>query len=194
MTTQALTTELEAVNTLLGALGESPVNSLQAPEVAELSAAKAALDEISREVQTVGWHFNTEDAFPLVRDNNGRIQLPSNTLKVVLPKKYLDRMNVVQRGLKLYDKKAHTDVFKEDIEATLITLLPWDELPQVARHYIMVRSSRVFQARQLGSDTQFRFSQKEEEDALNHLTEAEGETGNFNMFTDSPSVAMTWAR
>lgn len=194
MTTQALTTELEAVNTLLGAIGESPINSLAVTGLADVSSAKAALDEISREVQSTGWHFNTEDGFPLSRDPSGRIYVPANALKVLLPKKYLDTMNVVQRGLKLYDKKHHTDIFTADLEAGVVFLLGWDELPQVVRHYIMVRASRIFQARTLGSDTQFRFSEEEEGTAKREVQEAEGETGNYNMFTDSYSVASSWLR
>lgn len=194
MTTQALTTELEAVNTLLGAIGESPINSLAVTGLADVSSAKAVMDEISREVQMIGWHFNTEDGYPLTRDSAGRIYLPANALKVILPKKYLSTMNVVQRGLKLYDKKNHVDTFTVDLEAALVFLLAWDELPQVARHYITVRASRIFQARTLGSDTQFRFSEEAETAAKRELQEAEGETGNYNMFTDNLGVATTWMR
>jgi len=179
MTTIALTSELEAVNTLLASIGESAVNSLSVTGLADLSAARRTLDEFSREVQLVGWHFNTEEDYPLPRDSKSHIYAPTNALKIIL----LDDSGIVQRGLKLYNKTKHTDTFDKDLRATVVFLLPWDELPQVARHYIMVRASRVFQTRTLGSDTQFQFSAEEEMSALKALTEAEGETGNYNMFS-----------
>lgn len=187
MTTTALTSELEAINTMLAAVGESPINSLEVSGLADVAAARAALDEISREVQTVGWHFNTEEEYPLLRGITGRIGLQPNCLKAGFTRTHPD-LQVVQRGAKLYDKKNHTDIFTADLKASAVFLLAWDELPQVARHYIMIRASRIFQTRTLGSDTQFRFSHEEEEAALKALHEAEGETGGYNVFGSSSSV------
>lgn len=187
MTTTVLTSELEAVNTLLGSIGESSINSLEVSGLADVASAKDVLNEFSREVQTVGWHFNTEDDYPLNRDSSNKITLPSNCLRAVFTKTHGD-MKLVQRGLRLYDKVAHTFTFGKDLTASLVFLLPWDELPQVARHYIMVRASRVYQARVLGSDTQFKFSEQEETDARSIMAENEGDTGNYNMFTGSSSV------
>lgn len=189
MTTTALTSELEAINTLLAAIGESGINTLEVTGLADVASAKRTLDEISRTVQTVGYHFNTEDEYPLPRDTSGTITLPQNTLKMNLA----GDASVIQRGLRLYNKEDHSYAFAKDLEGTLVFLLPWDELPEVARHYIMIRASRVFQARTLGSDTQFQFSEDEERKALTSLQEAEGETGNHNIFS-SPSVQSIMAR
>lgn len=185
MTTNTLTAELEAINTLLAAISESPVSSLDSLGLADVAAARATLDEVSREVQMIGWHFNTEDAYPLLPNTEGKILLPENTLKAQIK----SGLDIAQRGLKLYNRTSHTDTFTSPVEATLVFLLQWDELPQVARHYIMVRASRIFQARNLGSDTQFQFSKDEETDAEKHLTEAEGESGSYNIFSGSSSTA-----
>lgn len=183
MTTTALTSELEAVNTLLASIGESRISSLEVTGLADVSAARAALDEFSREVQTKGWAFNTEGDYPFKRDVSGSITLPPNTLKVNVT----SESDVIHRGLKLYDKANHTSLFTKDLSGTIVFLLSWDELPQVARHYIMIRASRVFQTRYLGSDTQHNFSADEEAAALAALQENEGETGNYNMFSGSSS-------
>ena len=57
-----LTTQLEAVNSMLGHIGEAPVDSIATPSSLPISASTALtiLDEVSREVQSDGWHFNTE--------------------------------------------------------------------------------------------------------------------------------------
>lgn len=191
MTTIALTSELEAVNTLLHAISEAPINTLEVTGLADVSAARATLDEISREVQLVGWHFNTEEEYPLPRDVSNRITVPANTLKCVIQGTSSD---ITQRGLRLYDKTNHRDTFTEDLKGRVVVLLPWSELPQVGRHYIMVRAARIFQARTLGSDTQFSFSSDEEKTARKNLDEAEGETGNYNLFTGSNSVTSIMER
>lgn len=189
-TTTALTSELEAINTLLDAIGESPINSLEVTGVVDVSTAKAKLDEVSRTVQTVGWHFNTETDYPLTKNQDGQIVLSPNILKVSVP---ADK-NVVQRGTKLYDKTKHTYSFTKSLTGTVVVLLPWEELPQAARHYIMIQAARVFQAHTLGSDTQFKFGELEERDALKSLSEAEGETGDHNMFSGSSSALAVLSR
>ena len=53
-----LTSKLEAVNSMLGHIGESPVNSISDTNALPISAATAisVLDEVSRSVQAEGWH------------------------------------------------------------------------------------------------------------------------------------------
>ena len=53
------TTELEAVNTLLHTIGEAPVNSLTGTLPIDATLANNTLSEVSREVQSAGWHWNT---------------------------------------------------------------------------------------------------------------------------------------
>lgn len=187
MTTITLTSELEAINTLLDAIGESAINSLSVSGLADVAKARAVLDEVSRDVQTTGWDFNTEPEYPLTRSTEGTISLPSNCLKASFAKTAPD-LKLAQRGLRLYDKVKHTFAFDKDLTTTATFLLPWDDLPQVARHYIMVRAARIFQARTLGSDTQFKFSEGEEGFALSAMQESEGDTGGYNVFSSSFSV------
>lgn len=189
MTTTTLTSELEAVNTLLAAIGETPVSSLLVTDVADVADAKTKLDEVSREVQSKGWAFNTEEQYPLSRDVNGSITLPPNLLKMSLSRVDYPDIDVAQRGSRLYDKVGHTYIFTVDLKATAVFLLAWDDLPQAARHYIMVKAARSYQARNLGASSLFQFTEAEEGEALANLKESEGETGRYNMLTDSYSVA-----
>ena len=59
MTIQTRTTELEAINTILSTIGESPLNTLSGSLPVDGTMAKNVLNEINREVQSMGWHFNT---------------------------------------------------------------------------------------------------------------------------------------
>ena len=89
MTTTTRSTELESVNVILSTIGESPLNSLSGSLPVDGTVAKNVLSEISREVQSAGWHFNTHHKASLSKDTNNKIPLGTNVLRVELnPYKY----------------------------------------------------------------------------------------------------------
>ena len=111
---ETLTTELEAVNKMLESIMESPVNTISTNDLpAEVQTAVNTLKEVSRDVQKEGFAFNTDEDFELLRDSEGHVYVPGNALDVDLT---VDNQNadVVQRGLRLYDRKNHTYVFTFD--------------------------------------------------------------------------------
>jgi hypothetical protein len=59
MATLTNTTKLDAVNTILLSIGEAPVNTLGSG-LQEAEIAEVVLDNINREVQSIGWTFNTD--------------------------------------------------------------------------------------------------------------------------------------
>lgn len=144
-----LTTKLEAVNSMLGHIGESPVNSISDTNALPVSAATAisVLDEISREVQTEGWHFNTEIDVILPVNNNA-ISVPDDVIQIDAKDKSVD---IVQRGSTLFDRKSNSSTFSNDLKVNLVRLLDFTSLPETARRYITLRASRVFQGRMVGS-------------------------------------------
>jgi len=145
-----LTSKLEAVNSMLGHIGESPVNSISNTNALPVSAATAisALDEISRAVQSDGWQFNTEVNVSLSPAGDGTITLSGDILELDPIDTSID---VVQRGLSLFDRSNNTTVFTKDLKVNQTRLLDWDSLPEPARRYITLRASRVFQGRIVGS-------------------------------------------
>lgn len=189
----AFMTELEAVNMCLAAIGESPVNALSNTGLADVASARTKLTEFSRTVQTSGWAFNTERNYPLSRAPDGTITAPVNTLSVSTVSNVTDTQ-ISQRGQKIYDKKNHTYIFSKDLTVNIILYLDWDELPQTARQYIAVCAARSFQGINLSSDTLDKLSESDELKALVALKDAEGDNGDFNMFSDSYSVASAWMR
>lgn len=183
------TTELEAVNLMLSVIGESPLSSLSSTTVVDAVLARQVLSEVSRTVQSKGWHYNTEKAYPLLPDVYSKtISVPSNCLRVdtVYPTEDVD---AVHRGTRLYDRKNHTYQFDKSLKVDMVILLPFDELPEAARYYIAVRAARVFQARTVGSDALWQFSAQDEKDALVAFKKAEGNTADHNILTGNNSVA-----
>ncbi len=178
--TPPLLTELEAVNVMLSVIGESPVNTLTGASTVDVIQAKAILNQVSREVQSVGWHFNSEKNYPLVPDINGEIKLAANMVRVDADQ--FPELDVVQRGLRLYSRTNHSFEFDRTIRAEIIFLLPFEELPQAARQFIVIRAARIFQDRMVGSETLHGFSALDEQKALADLKEAEGDTGDYSIF------------
>lgn len=179
-TTPPLLTELEAVNVMLSVIGEAPVNTLSGAATVDVIQAKAILSQVSREVQSVGWHFNIERDYPLVPDINQEIILASNMVRVDADQH--PELDVVQRGSRLYNRKDHTFKFEKTVKAEIIFLLPFDEIPQTARQFIVIRAARIFQDRMVGSETLHGFTSDDEKTALMDLKEAEGDTGDYTIF------------
>lgn len=61
------TTELEAVNRMLAAIGEAPITQaeLESPSLADVTMAVNFLTETTRQVLSMGWRFNTEFGFQI---------------------------------------------------------------------------------------------------------------------------------
>lgn len=163
------TTELEAVNTLLACIGESPVNSLTVSSTSDVALAKRVLSEVNRKVQSDGWDFNVEKEVELAKDNTGLVTFPLNTLRAYVDKTRYSDIDPVVRGNRLYDRKNRTYVFDRNIVCTLITLLDFTDLPQTAREYITIRAARIFVDRAVGDNSLRSYTLQEEGDAKRAL-------------------------
>ena len=137
------TTQLSAVNEILGSIGQAPVTVLDQtnPEVA---FAFNTLMDISREVQAEGWSFNREYEYPVTPDTSGNIVIPSNILQMDLSKSAFNTAyDTVIRDGKLYDKLNHT--FTWDATVTYKVVVLWmfdfDDLPQPFRDYITAKAA-----------------------------------------------------
>ena len=181
------TTELEAVNTMLSTIGESPVNAVEDTGNVDVVIARQILQSVSREVQARGWHFNTEKNYTITPDSAGYLVLPNTVLKVdtVYPDSSKD---VVVRGSRLYDRENHTYVFTDAVKVDMTILLTFDELPEVARNYVTIRASRIFQERVVGSDTLHAFNSQDEARAMVSLMEYEADTADLNILSGNYSV------
>ena len=196
MTTQTRTTELEAVNTILSTIGEAPLNTLSGSLPVDGTVAKNVLSEVAREVQSQGWHFNTHINVTLTRNTDNKIPLATNVVRVEIdPRKYSKGdYNIVQRDTFLYNLAKNEETFDKDFEnATVVYLLPFNEIPEQAKRYITIRSARIFHDRTLGANTLHKFSQEDELKALSILKQAESLTGDYSIF-DTPEQAYTIVR
>lgn len=182
------TTELDAINIMLGTIGESPINSLDAATgVVDAVTARSILSEVSVQVQEEGWHFNTEYEFDLIPDTSGTIYIPTNTIEVDTSP-YSANYDVAIRGSRLYDRGNKTYTFSESLKADLTILLEFNEMPQAARHYIAIRAARVFQQRVVGSQLLAAYTDQDEARALRAMKRYEARTADHNILTSNYSV------
>lgn len=156
------TTEIEAVNIMLATIGESPINSFE-EITGDVAIARNTLMEISKAVQLEGWQWNTEDNYPLKPDvNTKKIKLDPSIFRVYFPEPHTEEL--VVRGGFVYDRMNHTFVFDKDfsINVRIVQVLPFDQLPESARAYIIIRAARVFQERVVGSKNLSAFTKVDE--------------------------------
>ncbi len=176
-----VSSKLESVNVMMTAIGESPVNTITSSTTTDVSIAIQILDNVSREVQSVGWHFNTDTNYDLARNTSNEIELPANCLRVDTSNADAN-LDLVERARKLWDRKNHTYTLTKNMKVDITWLLEFTELPEAARRYITIRATRIFQDRMLASETLHRFHQMDELQALSALKEFEGDTRDHSIF------------
>ena len=174
------TTKLDAVNTMLSAIGEAPVSSLSSGLI-EAEIAETILDTVDREVQSMGWHFNTELNKSFAQDTNGQIILPADILTADATL-VANSPNLVQRGLKMYDRKNHTFNIGKNVGLDVVVQLAFTDVPEVAKRYMVLRATRIFQDRVVGSATLHGFHEKDENRALMELREFDKSADDDNIF------------
>lgn len=177
------TTELEAVNIMLGTIGQAPITSLERTGLLDAEIAQQVLAEVNRAVQMEGWHWNREENFPLPANTDGEVVVPSNVLEIE-PVEQVSRLRkLTLRGNRIYDKETFSFNIGETLRYNMTVLLKFTELPEYARRYITLRSARVLQERMLMSDVVDAYAEKQERIARAMLERAEHRTANHNMVT-----------
>ena len=158
MTTQLATdTELSAVNSILGSIGQAPVTTLGAvttdvtnsgQEIVntfanpQIAIIHNLLMEVTKDVQNEGWHFNKQDNKKKSPDGNGNFLIPNNYLRYDVHGGLYDRnLDVVRKNGKLWDNVRDTDVFTGDLYFDITYLLDFNDVPPAIQRYIIARAS-----------------------------------------------------
>ena len=181
-TTIDIDTELSAVNSILGAIGQAPLTTLNFdnPEVAIIYNL---LRDANVDTQAEGWHFNTEKHVKFAIDANGRIAIGNDILSMDLHDNQARRTsNLVRRNGFIYDKQDHTDVFTTDLDLDVVRLYEFEDLPIVFRRYITYRASRVAATKLVANPQLVKLLAQQEALARAALMEYECNQGDHSMF------------
>ena len=140
-TTIDLDTELSAVNSILGSIGQSPVTSLDFANP-EVEFIYNLFKQANVEVQSEGWSYNREDHYEFVPEVDKTISVPGNVLQMdVCEEEVYRTTDVVKRQGKLYNKVDHTYEFDSPIDCNVVWLFPFDDLPQPFKRLITSKAS-----------------------------------------------------
>ena len=178
-------TELSAVNSILGAIGQSPVTSLvfDNPEV---SFIYNILRDCNVDIQNEGWHFNTEKHVTYTPDaTTGKIAVGNDILRMDVTDGWRKRSyDVVKRNGYLYDKYDHTDDWSDASEMTLdITrLLSFEDIPSVFQRFIIARASRMAATQLVANPQLVQLLSQQETLTRASCMEYECNQGNHTMF------------
>ena len=171
--------ELDAVNEMLAAIGESPVTTLDEDGSADVANARRILNKINRQIQSRGWTFNIEEGITLLPDVYSNL--------IVYSDDYLSLMATsgqsiyVNRGGYVYDRTSKTDRFDSGITVNIIRLRDYDEMPECFRYWIVTKASRQFNNRFFGAPEVDGVLKEEEDEARRLCMEYEVDYGGYNM-------------
>lgn len=194
----AAMTELEAINTMLGAIGEQPLpagTNLATATQSDMLMAIDILRKTSVEVQKLGWLFNTEHGYEIVQtatyswvDTAGVTTplsifvAPAGLMKFQLTKTYnqlcVDTSIRPSRkyspgAMVFYDRGKGRDGFPSSERTSLYIdptwLFDFQKIPETARTYIAARATRIFVESSLGSQSLAQPIQNNERYALRDL-------------------------
>lgn len=192
-------TELDAVNTMLASIGQSPINTLQDEGLIDASICHGILHKTNRAVQTIGWFFNREEGVKLTPDSNQRIAIPRNAMSINPSARYhnfTQRRDPDDKTLYMYDLDNHTFKMPNSgaIQFDLVYFFPFEDIPQAARSYIAVRAGRVFQQGFMGDELLFRFERQDEVQALYALKKENTRTNRANILRPSNATNSIYQR
>ena len=184
-TTIDLDTELSAVNSILGAIGQAPVTSINYDNP-EISFIYNLLRDANVDTQAEGWHFNTENHVKYSPDSvTGKIAIANDVLQLDVSHGWTRReYDVVRRNGYLYDKIDHTDDFSdiESIDLDVIKLQNYEDLPIIFRRYITYRASRMAATQLVANPNLVKLIAQQEALSRAALMEYECNQGNHSMF------------
>lgn len=171
-------TKLAAVNIIISNIGQAPVTQIDNDNPMVIMAANV-LDEVTNSLQSEGWTFNSEKAYPFTPDSAGNIVIPDNVLQ--LDSEYRSTIDVVKRQGKLYDKRNHTFTFTSQIDLDVVWLVDFDDMPDAFKNYAAMRAANLFAGRSVGSAEAVRFGEREEAQARAAMLEYETQQGDYNV-------------
>ena len=177
-------TELSAVNAILGAIGQSPVTSIDKTNP-EIGFIYNILRDSIVDLQAEGWHFNTEKHVTFTPNTDGKIEIGNDILRMDTTDGWVDRTHdVVKRNGFLYDKQSQSDDFSghTTIKLDIVRLISYEDLPEVFKRYIIHKASVRAATQLLGNAQLAQLLAQQEAMARASIAEYECNQGNHTMF------------
>lgn len=184
--------ELEAVNEILAAIGESPVSTLSGDSNTDVVSARRILNKINKREQSKGWSFNIDEDYLLYPDEYSQlITFMPNYLRVVATGSSSPYVN---RGGYLYDRVNKTDRFPGPVSVQLVTLTDFEQMPEVFKSLVVAMAAKEFNISFFGAPEVDTVLANEIIELKQTLMEYEMDYGAFNIFSTDPYVSSAVGR
>lgn len=183
----SLTSELDAVNLMLRAIGESRVQTLEDATHEDAADALELLRHWNMTVQEEGWRFNTRVNVLLTRNVGNEIIPPEKTLAIETVGDSADVAISFIEG-KLFDVKNNTFEWDRDLYCTYQLHYDFTKIPQSARNYIVQCAGLEFTGNESPSTGRSQFSRERLMSARSALRRAESIIRKPNILTGSLHV------
>lgn len=144
-------TKLQSVNEMLSATGTARANSLGSSRL-DVILAEGILDQVDREIQQQGWHWNTQYNQVFQNNVDNEVVLPLDIFEVRESTgrdgpmvSYPDfRSDLIKKGGKVYNALDDTFTFTGPVTLNVVRQLTFEDLPQYARDFITKSAAREF--------------------------------------------------
>lgn len=166
---------------MLDAIGSAQVSSLSATDTnEEVQKAVNTISDVSVQVQSRGWDFNTDADYPMTPDaTNGQIVMPINATFKGLSERSSYRFATMRQG-KLWDRKNHTyawingtdglssnpDPLNGPLYINILWTFVYEDLPQPIKWLVMAQAGRQFGVGRVPDQNTYKFTDVVYEDAL----------------------------
>lgn len=195
-------TELEAVNEMLRSINEQPVQSLSSGQL-DAEQAQAKLNEVSRQIQSEGWHANTRRSVSLSKNASNQFVVGVNVLKIDTvnpdsprrtgspnPSSFYNvglRRNAGDTTYLLYDIDNDSETWStpDTLTVDIVEFLPFEDLPPSLQGYIHKMAAHEYQKSAVGSSVLFEFTKEDVEIAMIRAIQNDMENDDRNMLRDS---------
>ena len=185
-------TTLEAVNHLLVAIGERPVNTLGSGNE-DADAARDAIQRATKEILAQGWEANTDEKVTLTPDINGFVVVPDDALVVdTVPPTFVPVRVQQPDGFPfrcLYNRATATFTWVGDVYCRIVRLLDFDALTPGLQNAIVAHAAVRFQNERVGTDSLDRKLRVARQEAWAALLAEESENDPVNLIQSSPAMA-----
>lgn len=196
--------KLDAINTCLRGIGLAPVATEDDTDL-DAATASQVIDQVTMDIQAVGWWFNKESNWKLTPDETtGYIQAPPSALSIVTTG-YSRDTGLSIRGTKIYDLHNHTYDLSDRvvyhngsdtgyIEFVFITELAFEDMPPIAKQAVTYTARRQFAQDLEVDEKRWKFQSEDERLAMVGLMREDARNRKRNHLRDNAAASSLIAR
>ena len=174
--------ELNAVNDVLGAIGQSPVTTLEFNNP-EVFLVYQLLQQVLTDTLSEGWTFNTDREIVYTPNQDGRIVIPPNVLQIDGSGESVNRStDLVNRNGLLYDKNKNSNKFDGPVSVNQTVLVELDQLPIPFYRYVVAQASVRAASELVNSTDLYKLLTQTASQLRAALLEYECNTGDYSFF------------